>query len=61
MGKMAASFFQPLLISQLLEATMALMPCLLTGDFELSVLVGVFIWCLLTHLGFQVHSVKSPI
>lgn len=43
MGKKAASVCHPLLISQLLEATKALKPCLLTGDFELSVLVGVLI------------------
>lgn len=61
MGKKAASVCHPLLISQLLEATKALKPCLLTGDFELSVLVGVLIWCLLTHLCFQVHSAKTPI
>lgn len=44
MGKtMAASFFHSFLVSQLLEATEALKPCLLTEGFELSVLVGVFI------------------
>lgn len=43
MGKMEASFFHPVLVSQLLEATKALKRCLLTEGFELSVLVGVFI------------------